>query len=98
MTNSASDQHDDMVLEPVPTDLLPIHQRLEDDGGSWRASLPPLDQLLRRVKARPPRDMRHDARVDDSGPQPLSLADASLSSHSRTPQLHTRSRRKDSSR
>jgi hypothetical protein len=98
MTNSASDQHDDMVLEPVPTDLLPIHQRLEDDGGSWRASLPPLDQLLRRVKARAPRDMRHDARVDDSGPQPLSLADASLSSHSRMPQPHTRSRRKDSSR
>ena len=41
MTNSASDQHDDMVLEPVPTDLLPIHQRLEDDGGSWRACAAP---------------------------------------------------------
>ena len=96
MTNSASDQHDDMVLEPVPTDLLPIHQRLEDDGGSWRASLPPLDQLLRRVKARPSRDIRRDAHVDDSEPQPPSLVDASLSSH--TPQLHTPSRRKDSSR
>jgi hypothetical protein len=36
--------------------------------------------------------------VDDSEPQPLSLADAPLSPHSHTSQLHTRSRRKDSSR
>lgn len=55
MTSSASDQRDDAVLDTVPCDLLPIHQRLEDDGGSWRTALPRPDKLLHRVRVRPHR-------------------------------------------
>lgn len=53
MRSSASNQRDDAVLDAVPCDLLLIHQRLEDDGGSWRTALPHPDKLLRRVRVRP---------------------------------------------
>ena len=49
--NDAAYPRDDIALEILPPDLLPIHQRLEHDGGSWRASLPAPDTLLHRIQA-----------------------------------------------
>jgi hypothetical protein len=88
--NDAPDPRDDTALEILPPDLLPIHQRLEHDGGSWRASLPAPDTLLHRVRERPSRDFRaHEDRATF-----LSTAfSASLPPRPRA--LCPRSRRKD---
>ncbi|HET8909774.1 MAG TPA: hypothetical protein VFN11_22695 [Ktedonobacterales bacterium] len=58
MSCSGSD-HDDKgmvetLLETMPLELLPLHQGLEEDGSSWRATLPLPDDLLRRVRIQPP--------------------------------------------
>ncbi|MGE5334917.1 MAG: hypothetical protein ACM3N4_09485 [Nitrososphaerota archaeon] len=74
MTSSATDQRDDAVLDAVPCDLLLIHQRLEDDGGSWRTTLPRPDKLLRRVRVRP-----HQHPLADH----VALSSASLASPTR---------------
>jgi hypothetical protein len=42
------------LLETMPLELLPLHQGLEEDGSSWRATLPLPDDLLRRVRIQPP--------------------------------------------
>lgn len=58
MSCSGSD-HDDKgmvetLLETMPLELVPLHQGLEEDGSSWRATLPLPDDLLRRVRIQPP--------------------------------------------
>jgi hypothetical protein len=54
--SDVADPRDETAPEILPPDLLPIHQRLEHDGGSWRAALPPPDTLLHRVRAGSPQD------------------------------------------
>ncbi|HEY7339817.1 MAG TPA: hypothetical protein VH591_02955 [Ktedonobacterales bacterium] len=49
MANSANGPCEDQTREIVPSDLLLVHQGLEEDGSSWRATLPLADNLLRRV-------------------------------------------------
>ena len=54
MTCSGSEHDEERTLETVPLELLPLHQGLEEDGSSWRATLPLADALLRRVADRAP--------------------------------------------
>ena len=53
MANSANGPCEDQTREIVPSDLLFVHQGLEEDGSSWRAALPLADGLLRRVAVLP---------------------------------------------
>src|SRR6185437_8218148 len=53
MANSAHGPCEDQTREIVPSDLLFVHQGLEEDGSSWRAALPLADDLLRRVAVFP---------------------------------------------
>ncbi len=53
MTGSAADHDEEQALETVPLELLPLHQGLEEDGSSWRATLPLAEGLLRRVAVFP---------------------------------------------
>lgn len=91
--NDAADPRDDAAPEILPPDLLPIHQRLEHDGGSWRASLPPSDTLLDRMWERPSQDTRQ--REDRAAFQSAALSASSLA---RPIALRPRSRRKDTFR
>ena len=95
--NDAADPRDNAAPEILPPDLLPIHQRLEHDGGSWRASLPPTDTLLDRMRERPSRDPRpHEDRAEFR-PAALSIS-SPASSPTRPIAFRARSRRKDSFR
>ncbi|HEX5440343.1 MAG TPA: hypothetical protein VFW76_05630 [Ktedonobacterales bacterium] len=49
MANSANGPCEDQAREIVPSELLFVHEGLEEDGESWRATLPLADNLLRRV-------------------------------------------------
>ncbi len=53
MANSANDPCEDQAREIVPSDLLFVHEGLEEDGESWRAALPLAESLLRRVAVFP---------------------------------------------
>ncbi|HEY1389193.1 MAG TPA: hypothetical protein VGF38_11670 [Ktedonobacterales bacterium] len=53
MVNSANGPCEDHAREIVPSDLLFVHEGLEEDGESWRATLPLADNLLRRVVVLP---------------------------------------------
>lgn len=53
MANSANGPCEDQAREIVPSDLLFVHEGLEEDGESWRAALPLAESLLRRVAAFP---------------------------------------------
>lgn len=99
--NDAADPRDDAAPEILPPDLLPIHWRLEHDGGSWRASLPPTDTLLDRMRERPSRDTR--VREDRAEFLAAALSISSpvsspVSSPARPITLRPRSRRKDTFR
>ncbi|HET9979671.1 MAG TPA: hypothetical protein VFQ32_04470 [Ktedonobacterales bacterium] len=89
----APDPREDAALEILPPDLLPIHQRLEHDGGSWRASLPAPDTLLHRVRERPSRDSY--PREDRAEFQSAALSASSLACPIA---LRPHSRRKDTFR
>jgi hypothetical protein len=49
MANSANSPCEDQTREIVPSDLLFVHEGLEEDGESWRAAHPLAEDLLRRV-------------------------------------------------
>lgn len=53
MANSANGPCEDQTREIVPSDLLFVHEGLEEDGESWRAALPLAENLLRRVAVFP---------------------------------------------
>ena len=53
MANSADGSCEDQTREIVPSDLLFVHEGLEEDGESWRATLPLTENLLRRVAVFP---------------------------------------------
>ena len=53
MANSANGPCEDQMCEIVPSDLLFVHEGLEEDGESWRATLPLAESLLRRVAVFP---------------------------------------------
>lgn len=53
MANSADGPGDDQSREIVPSELLLVHEGLEEDGESWRATLPLAENLLRRVTVFP---------------------------------------------
>ena len=94
--NDAADPRDAAAPEILPPDLLPIHQRLEYDGGNWRASLPPPDTLLNRVRERPQRDSRaHQDRQDRAEFQSAARA---VSTPTFPITLRPRGRRKDTFR
>ena len=59
MSYSAADHDEAKTLEAVPLELLPLHQGLEEDGSSWRATLPRPDNLLRRVAGAPQNEPQH---------------------------------------
>ena len=40
MASSADGSYQDQAREIVPSDLLFVHEGLEEDGESWRAALP----------------------------------------------------------
>ena len=94
--NDVADPRDDAAPEILPPDLLPLHQRLEHDGGSWRASLPPPDTLLHRVREHPSRDTRapEDRVMFRHAALPVSPAPSS----GRPIAFRARSRRKDTVR
>jgi hypothetical protein len=73
MTSSASDHDEELKLETVPLELLPLHQGLEEDGSSWRAALPRADNLLRRVAVSPLRDGQRDSHIVALDAPPISL-------------------------
>jgi hypothetical protein len=62
MTGSASDRDEEQTQETVPLELLPVHQGLEEDGSSWRATLPLAENLLRWVAVCPPNNARPTTR------------------------------------
>lgn len=53
MASSADGSCEDQAREIVPSDLLFVHEGLEEDGESWRATLPLTENLLRRVAVFP---------------------------------------------
>jgi hypothetical protein len=53
MATSADGSCEDQTREIVPSDLLFVHEGLEEDGESWRATLPLAENLLRRVAVFP---------------------------------------------
>ena len=53
MATSANGSCEDQTREIVPSDLLFVHEGLEEDGESWRATLPLTENLLRRVAVFP---------------------------------------------
>ncbi len=61
MTGSAADHDEEQTVETVPLELLPLHQGLEEDGSSWRATLPLAESLLRRVAVFPTPTTAHIA-------------------------------------
>ncbi|HKT38410.1 MAG TPA: hypothetical protein VJR48_08550 [Ktedonobacterales bacterium] len=86
MTGSAADHDEQHTLETVPLELLPVHQGLEEDGSSWRATLPLAENLLRRVAAFPIPSSACLA----SDSRPGSAASAPPAPHLRPRHRHTR--------
>jgi hypothetical protein len=86
MTGSAADHDEQHALETVPLELLPVHQGLEEDGSSWRATLPLAENLLRRVAVFPTHTTACLAR--DSHPD--SLVSAPPAPHQCPRHRHTR--------
>ena len=84
MSYSAADHDEAKTLETVPLELLPLHQGLEEDGSSWRATLPRPDNLLRRVVVAPQNEPQHIDSAEPIRPSGASSA-SSASSASRTP-------------
>lgn len=74
MSYSAADHDEAKTLEAVPLELLPLHQGLEEDGNSWRATLPRPDNLLRRVAVTPQHEPQHTDTADPIRPSGASGA------------------------
>lgn len=96
MANSAAKYSEHWAREIVPSELLPLHEGLEEDGESWRAALPRTDNLIRRVTARRGRPRRSGGPRFRVNSVPL-LASATPASpgHARLSLLRTRAQRKD---
>jgi hypothetical protein len=83
MASSADGSYQDQAREIVPSDLLFVHEGLEEDGESWRAALPRPDHLLSRVVMRPLQALRQAAAMRSDIPASTSQSPAPRRRHRR---------------